>query len=120
MLSYRIVGRYIEVQIGEHYEMAEMRQLFEQIRNDANLPADALLLVDASRRHADSTESDVRERARAFFDVLSGHVIACALIVDDTMTIQSRHAQALASAEGLRIGLFTDEASARRWLSAYE
>ena len=119
MLPYRIDGQFVEISLGARYTVTELRALFEAIRDDPGVPDGALLVFDASARTQVLSEDAVRARLRMLFDTLRSRVApAIALIVSSASAVTGQTAQREASASGVRVGLFLDTESARRWLAS--
>jgi hypothetical protein len=119
VLSYRIDGRFVEIDLGERYTATELRDLFELIRSDQTVPDGALLLFEASARTQVLSEDDVRQRLRMLIDLLGSRVApAFAAVVSSASALTGQVAQREAPAMGLRCGLFVDAERARRWLDS--
>jgi hypothetical protein len=120
VLSYRIDGRLVEIRLGTFYELIELRALFKSIRDDPALPDSALLLFDSTARTEFLSDDDVRIRLGILVDILGPHVAgAFAIVVPPAIAGSGRRDQRDAAAGGLRMGIFDDLDSARRWLSTY-
>jgi hypothetical protein len=116
--SYRINGRFVEICVPDGYSLAELRALFESIRDDPTLPSEALLLFDGSARTEVLTDADVRTRLAALLDILRPRMAPVfAVIVSSAIALSAQAAQRYATAAGVRVELFLDFERARRWLS---
>ena len=119
VLSYRTDGQFVEISLGTTYETSELRTLFETIRDDPDVPDGALLLFDASCRTQVLSEDLVRARLEMYFEILRGRVApAFAAIVSSASAVSGQTVQREAAAAGVRVALFLDSPSARRWLSS--
>lgn len=119
VLSYRTDGQFVEISLGTTYETTELRKLFETIRDDPDVPDGALLLFDASCRTQVLSEDLVRARLEMYFEILRGRVApAFAAIVSSASAVSGQTVQREAAAAGVRVALFLDFPSARRWLSS--
>jgi hypothetical protein len=120
VLPYRFDGHFVEVTLPDIYSLAELRATYEAIRDDPALPRPAVMLFDARARVTQLSAGESRARAEAFLEILCPRVPAVfAMVVTPTSAIAGKTAQVEASQAGLRIGIFTSDAGARQWLSAY-
>jgi hypothetical protein len=118
--SYQVNGQFVEICVGDGYSVTDLRALFESIRDDPTLPADALLLFDGSARTEVLTDADVRTRLAVLLDVLRPRMVpAFAVIVSSAIASSAQAAQRYAAAAGVRVELFLDAERARLWLSTH-
>ena len=116
--SYQVNGQFVEICVGDGYSLTDLRALFEAIRDDPTLPAEALLLFDGSARTEVLTDADVRTRLAVLLDVLRPRMVpAFAVIVSSALASSAQSAQRYAAATGVRVELFLDAERARTWLS---
>jgi hypothetical protein len=119
VLPYRTDGQFVEISLGARYETTELRTLFETIRDDPRVPDGALLLFDASSRTQVMSEHLARARLEMYLDILRGRAApAFAAIVSSASALSGQTVQREAAAAGVRVALFLDSQSARRWLSS--
>jgi len=119
VLTYRTDGRFVEIDLGTGYETTELRTLFETIRDDPRVPDGALLLFDASSRLQVLSEDLVRARFEIYSEILRGRVAPVfAAIVSSATVVSGQTVQREVAANGIRVALFLDSQSARRWLSS--
>ena len=113
-MSYEIEGVILTLKPTGRTTAAERRPVFDAIRADTRVPNEALLLIDGREVTAGVSEHVVIERVRILFDQLGpklGH--QCALIIHSELADEARIFQTAAADHGLRVGLFSDEQSAR-------
>ena len=94
----------------------ERLAMYEAIKRDTSVPDSVRVLLDWSRMD-NTTVGDIERRVRLFIARLGpklGQV--CALIVPPRLAAEGQQLQRTASAHGLRVELFRDEASALRWM----
>jgi hypothetical protein len=90
------------------------------VRADARVPDSARVLLDVREVDVGMSEAVVTERLRVLLDQLGPKIgTLCAMIVSPALADQSRLFQSAGIGVGLRIGLFSDEPSARHWLSTH-
>lgn len=121
MLSYEIAGSILTIRaIGA--PTAEHRDaVFAAVQADGRVPNGALLLIDASELTVPLNKEAATERLRRWFEGLRPKVgRVCAVIVEIDRVVDSRFFQIAGTNLDLLVGVFTDEPSARRWLTAYE
>jgi hypothetical protein len=117
---YRINSPFVEICVADGCSLSELRALFESIRDDPKLPAEALLLFDSSGRKEKLADADVRARLAVFLDIMRASMApAYAVVVSARLAGAAETAQREAEVAGIRVGLFQDFDRARRWLSAY-
>ena len=94
----------------------ERLAMYEAIQRDPSVPHRVPVLLDWSRMDSASLD-DIERRARLLLARLGpklGEV--CAIIVPPRLAVEGEQLQRTAVAHGLRVGLFRDEVSARRWM----
>ena len=88
--------------------------MFDAVRADERVRSAALILIDTRGVDVGMSEHVVVERLRVLVNQLGPKVgPACALIVSPGVAEQARVFQTEAMGFGLRVGLFSDEPSAR-------
>jgi hypothetical protein len=119
MVSYESDGSVLTLRASGTTTISERQPVFDAIRADASVPKDALLLLDVREVDVGMSEYAVVERLRVLFDELGPKLgPVCAMIVPQGLAEQGRFFQTEAIGIGLRVGLFSDELSARRWLTS--
>ena len=120
MLAYRVNGHMVEVDLGRAYELHDLRTVLQAIRDDPAVPPGALLIVDGTKVDASAVSPfDAQMRAGALMDIMGERAARVfAVVVPTGLTDTARLAQHAVGARGLRMGIFQDIESARRWLSA--
>ena len=118
-LEYAVTGSILVLRPRGTPRDEERRDIYEAIARDPRVPNGALLLVDWARM--DGTTSREIERRTQLLMARLGRLIGpvCAVIVPPRLALEGAEIRRVAAGAGLRVGLFADEASARRWLSAY-
>jgi hypothetical protein len=115
--AYRIDGQFVQVCVSDGSSLADLRALFESIRDDPTLPLNALLLFDGRARREVLAEPDIQRRLAVFLDILRPRMApAFAVVVSSAIAPSSRAAQCHAEALGVRAELFQDVERARGWL----
>ena len=64
--QYRIDGQLVEISVADGCSVADLRALFESIRDDPALPSGALLLFNGSERERVISDADVHTRMAVF------------------------------------------------------
>ena len=119
MLSYEVDGSILILRASGATTREQRLPVFAAMRADTRVPEGALLLLDVREVDAGMSEHVVVERLRVLLDQLGSKLgPVCALIVSPQVTDQAAMFQARGIEFGLRIGLFSDEPSARQWLGA--
>jgi hypothetical protein len=121
LLSYEIDGSILTLRASGTPTTADRQPVYDAVRADARVPNDARLLLDI--REIDVAmygEHAVVERFRVLFDQLGLKLgPACAMLVPPGLADRARMFQEAASEFGLQVRIFTDEPSARQWLTSY-
>jgi hypothetical protein len=120
MLSYEVDGPTLTLRASRILTLDEREMMLNAARADPAVPNDALLLIDARDIDVAMSESTMAERLRVLVGLLGpklGRV--CAVIVPPRLAPQFRLFQTAGNGMGLQIELFSDEPSARQWLSAH-
>jgi hypothetical protein len=121
MLSYEIDGSILTLRATGRVTHLERVPVFDAVRADANVPNNALLLIDFTKAHALTSPYAVIERLRILVDQLGPKLgRLCAMIVPPALAAQGASFQTEAQAFGLRVAIFCDERSARQWLTGRE
>ena len=120
-LSYEIAGSILTLRASGTPTVKQRQPVYDAVRADAMVPKGAHLLLDI--RGIDAVVHNERtmvERLRVLIDQLGPKLgSVCAMVVAPSLMKQGRIIQAAGSGVGLRVFLFTDEGSARDWLSTY-
>ena len=120
MLSYETDGSILTLRASGTTTRGEREPVFDAVRADAGVPNGALLLLDVREVDVWMSEYVVIERLRVLLDQLGPKLgPACAMIITPRVADQARIFQAEGAGFALRVGLFSDEQSARKWLNAY-
>ena len=91
--------------------------LYDAITRDVSVPVNAPMLLDWSRMD-NAPPGDIERRVRLLIRRLGSKLgQICAIVVPPRLALEGRQLQETASAHGLRVGLFRDEASALRWMT---
>jgi hypothetical protein len=119
MISYRVEGRIVRVcSLGE-WTPQEREQLYRQIANDSSVPGGAGLLVDVRLGVPFADGQDMHDALAAMQRLLGERLNSfSALVISLRHSRKAHHFQTLASAYGLRVGLFYSERMAVQWLSS--
>jgi len=115
---YQINGPFVEICVADGCSLADLRALFESIRDDPTLPSEPLLLFDGSARKEVLSDTDVRTRLAVFLDIFRPRVPVFAVVVSSAMVASAQASQRYAAAAGVRVELFPDFEPARGWLAA--
>lgn len=120
-LSYEIAGSILTLRASGTPTQKERKPVYDAVRTDAAVPNGARLLLDIRKIDAVMySEHAAVERLRVLIDALGPKLgPVCAMVVAPSLMNQGRLIQEAGSGVGLRVALFTDEPSARHWLSAY-
>jgi hypothetical protein len=121
MVSYEIDDSILIFRASGTTTSDQREPVFAAVRADARVPNGALLLLDVREVDVGMSMPVVVERLRVLLDLLGPKLgLACAVIVTPEHGDQARIFQTEATAFGLRVKLFDDERSARRWLNTHE
>jgi len=120
-LSYEIAGSILTLRASGTPTLKERQPVYDAVRADAAVPNGAQLLLDIREIDAAMySEHAVVERLRVLIDQLGPKLgSVCAMLISPSLMTQGRIMQEAGSGVGLRVFLFTDEPSARHWLSTY-
>jgi hypothetical protein len=101
-------------------EPAQRQTVFDAIRDDMNVPKNALILIDVHRLD-DMNEYLLTDRLRVLFEHLGPKCgLVLAVIVPSGLGAdQARAWKSKPIDLGMRVSLFTDEQLARDWLNTY-
>jgi hypothetical protein len=120
VLSYRINGPFVEIDLGDEYTPTEFQNLFRAIREDPGFPPEPLLVLDARARMSSPPAHELQSRLAALREFLNtGPAPVMAIVVSSVLGASVHVAHHEAVDKGIRIGFFPDLEGARRWLSAY-
>jgi hypothetical protein len=118
MVSYEISGSILTFRASGTTSVGERKPIFDAIRADASVPNNALILLDVREVDVGMSEHAVVERLRVLLDQLGPKLgPACAMLVPQGLAEQGRLFQTEAIGFGLRVRLFSDELTARQWLT---
>ena len=119
--SYEIAGSLLTLRASGTPTLKERQPVYDAVRADAAVPNGAQLLLDIREIDAAMySEYAVDERLRVLIDQLGPKLGSeCALVVAPSLMNQERIMQEAGSGVGLRVSLFMDEPSARKWLGTY-
>ena len=120
-LSYETDGSILTLRASGTPTLKERKPVYDAVRADPAVPKGARLLLDVREIDvAMYSDHAAVERFRVLIDQLGPKLgPVCAIIAAPWLMKQMRVMQEAASGVGLRICLFTDEPSARHWLSTY-
>lgn len=120
MLTYRIDDSIL-VLVAVGTPTADQRQaVFEAIRNDPLVRPGSPVLIDASQADRVGSLPVVQERAHLLVELLGTKMgSVCAVVVPPSLAGEALYFQAAGGELGVRVGLFADEDSARRWLGGH-
>jgi hypothetical protein len=119
MFSYKASGPFVTLQSDGKADARERQAVFDAIRFDPKVHDGANLILDLRRAVIQVTQSDLEERVRVLFSTLGARLgTACAVIVKDKSLRFGLNVQAIAGNMNFRVGIFHDEAVARKWLIA--
>jgi hypothetical protein len=120
VIPYRINGSFVEIEMPRTYPTPVLRELYQTLLSDPAVPQGALLLVDLSHRTEMPWTGEVQARLKMFFELLFPKFLpVCAVVISPQTVLPLQTAQQLARVAGLRMGIFPDLHSARRWLGVY-
>jgi hypothetical protein len=120
MFSYRVENGVIVITAAGVYTATERDNVYDAIRRDPAIHEQSLLLIDTRQNLAPGSAIDIRDAIDSLIRRLGPKLgRACAIIRSPARPAASFHFQLHASARGLRVGVFDDEAGARQWLSVY-
>ena len=120
VLAYVINGVFVEVVLPDAYTLQELRALYRAVLDDPALPQRALMLFDARQRVSQVSFEERRARTAAFLEILPPRIPpVCAMVATPQAALTAKAAQLEAGVTGLRVGIFSDMDSARRWLGVY-
>jgi hypothetical protein len=118
-LTYQIAAPFVLLRVAGAPPTAEVRRVLLALSHEPDLPARALLLVDARDAAGVPTPASVRARFK-YFRVLAGRALPLAAIVTSA-TVASLLTGLLYKLEAqhraaMRIETFGDGEAAKRWL----
>jgi hypothetical protein len=118
MVSYEFDGSILTFRASGTTTRAQREPVFEAVRADARVPNGALVLLDVREVDIGMSKHVVLERLRVLLELLGPKLgAACALIIAPEHGDQASVFQTEAPGFGLRVKLFSDEQSARQWLT---
>jgi hypothetical protein len=119
VLAYRVNGPFVELFLDQTHPYTTKRAVFEAMRDDRSVSDRALMLIESGQRIDLPSEAEIRARLRMFQELLPRFAPVWAVVVSPALLEAAKPLQRFAREAGLRIGLFTDVESARRWLGVY-
>jgi hypothetical protein len=120
VLTYSVDGSILTVVAAGTTGDTDRQHFYQTIREDSRVPDGALLLVDATRADPAKSIHELRERAHLIALRLGRKMgPVCAVITPPRLTEDAVYFQAASGELGVRVGIFTDEAEARRWLADF-
>jgi hypothetical protein len=119
-MSYEIDSSILTIRASGTPTLQDRKPVYDTVRADTAVPDGARLLLDIRKIDAAMYSGHaVIERFRVLFDQLGSKLgPACAMLVPSGLADQERVFQDAGRGFGLRVRVFTDEPSARRWLAA--
>jgi len=120
MLTYEVDGRILKIIAAGTTSPEDRQAFYRDTGSDARVPERALLLIDA--RHADQAidVNDLQMRAQFIAEGLGPKLgPLCAVIAPPLLAKDAAFFQAAVGQFGLRVGVFSDEQEARKWLADF-
>lgn len=118
MISYKVDGQFVILTANGKANERERSQLFEALRADPNVPDGAYLIIDIRDYEIRLTQAELEARVRAMVEALASKIgVASAVLVGDSSLRIGLGLQLVAGNMNFRVGVFHDEASARKWLA---
>jgi hypothetical protein len=119
-MIYRGDGPFVILTTNGKATDAERQSVFKAILSDPNVRDGAYLIIDLRKYAVRLTQSELQDRVSALLGTLSTKIgSACAVIVGDTSLRMGLGVQLVAGNMNIRVNLFHDEKSARRWLKTH-
>ncbi len=116
MLSYEVSGNLLRLVARGALTEDERRHCYSAIRNDARVPDEAVMLIDATRLDEPPVE-EVPRNTRLMIEQLGRKLgRTCAVLVPPRLAPAAGVFKHVASALGLDVALFRDETAAHDWL----
>jgi hypothetical protein len=117
MYSYKADGPVLVITVSGDPDQSQRQAVFDAVRSDPKVPDGAMVVLDVRQFATLLSPSEVRLRAQKLVDGLRPKLgPACALIVSDISDVQANLFRTIAADMNLRVGVFCDQESARRWL----
>lgn len=118
MFSYKADGRFVVLTTDGKSTGAERQAVFDAIRSDSKVRDGASLIIDLRKYEARLTQSEIQSRVQALLVTLGAKLdSACAVMVRDASLRFGLNFQMAAANMNFRVGVFHDEAAARKWLT---
>jgi hypothetical protein len=120
LLSYEVDGSILILRASGTSTADERGSALDAVKADERVPNDALLLLDAREVDVVASKEVMVERLRMLLHHLGPKLgQSCAVLVAQRVRDQAGIFKTAAVGFGLRVELFGDEPTARRWLNAY-
>jgi uncharacterized protein (DUF2336 family) len=113
--SYEIDGQILTLRVSASLTPSEREALFDAVRVDARVPQAVVLIIDARSLPLDLSEASLIEWLRALVDRLGPKLGSMCAMIREAHGDNSHLFQTAARSLGLRVGLFSDEQTARQW-----
>ena len=118
MMTYKADGHFIILTTTGSTTADERRAVYDTIRSDPSVPDGAFLIIDIRKYEIFLTPIELQNRVRDLLEGLSAKIgTSCAIIVGDASKRVGFDFQLLAADLHFRVGVFRDEAGARKWLA---
>jgi len=118
MISYRVDGPFVILTTNGKSTDSERALVFEALRADSKVPDGAYLIIDIREYEIRLTQAELESRVRAMVEALAPKIgVASAVLVGDSSLRIGLGLQLVAGNLNFRVGVFHDEASARKWLA---
>jgi hypothetical protein len=121
MISYQIEGPFLHIIAAGIYSVEDIRRTYEAAAADAQLPPQALLLMDVRDTASTFNLDEMRERVKLFGPLIPKIAPFCAIVAADPDRRHfSRHLQ-LSTSESfaIHVAIFYTLEAARAWLLAW-
>lgn len=118
MITYQADGHFVILTADGKSTKREREALFAAIRSDPKVPDGAYLIIDIRKYEVNLTQAELQDRVRAMIEALASKVgVICAVLVGDTSLRIGMGLQLIAGNMNFRVGVFHNEAAARKWLA---
>ncbi|HET9343572.1 MAG TPA: hypothetical protein VFO25_11730 [Candidatus Eremiobacteraceae bacterium] len=118
MISYRVDGQFVILTTDGKSDERERANVFEALRVDPKVPDGAFLIIHIRDYVVRLTQAELESRVRSMVEALAPKIgVASAVLVGDASLRIGLGLQLVAGNMNFRVGVFHDEASARKWLA---
>jgi hypothetical protein len=118
MTSYEHDGLFVTLITDGKVTIGERQAVCDAIRSDPNVPNGSYLIIDMRQCQVQLTQAELQERVRSVLESLTEKIgVACAIIVQDKSLRIGLGFQLIAGKMNFRVGVFRDDATARRWIA---